>query len=301
MKKPLFFSFLIFCTIMQAVLFSGFVQAATVSVVAAESTYGVIAEAVGGNLVTVDSIIKNPNVDPHLFEADPAVARRVAEAQVVILNGLGYDDWMPKLLAANPAKERQVVVVAEIAPYLVMADKNPHIFYDPRVGLLAASRLAEIFAGLDAAHAAQYRANLEQFSRSLLQVYATAQQVMASHPSLTVTATEPVGGYLIRLLGYRSINERFQFDVMNDTEPSPKEVAGYEDSLRRHQAAVLFYNRQVTDPLTKRIQGIAKSSGIPVVGVDEFVPPRTSYDNWLVQTLQTLGKTLAPPTGSAIK
>jgi zinc/manganese transport system substrate-binding protein len=301
MKKLGLFFFLTFCTVMPVAMFSGFVQAAPISVVAAESTYGVIAEAIGGDLVKVDSIIKNPNVDPHLFEADPTVARRVAGAQVVVMNGIGYDDWMPKLLAANPTGQRQVVVVAEIAPFLIMADKNPHIFYDPRVGLLTASRLAELFARLDPAHAAQFRANLEQFANSLLQVYSTAQQVMTAHPSLTVTATEPVVGYMTRLLGYRSINEHFQFDVMNNSEPSPKEVAGYEDSLRRHRAAVLFYNQQVTDPLTKRIQGIAKSSGVPVVGVDEFVPPQTSYGRWLVETLQRLDKALPAPGGVSAK
>ena len=95
------------------------------------------------------------------------------------------------------------------------------------------------------------------------------------------------------MLGYHNINEHFQFDVMNDTEPSPKDVAEYEDTLHQHQAAVLFYNQQVGDPLTKRIHGVAKSNGIPVVGVDEFVPPQTSYVQWLMQTLQTLDTALS--------
>ncbi len=299
MKRRFSFVFLAFGPMIPIILFSGWVQAAAISVVAAESTYGVIAEAIGGPLVKVDSIIKNPNVDPHLFEADLTVARRLARAQVVVMNGLGYDDWMQKLIAPNPGNGRQVVVVAALAPFLVTADKNPHIFYDPRVGLLTASRLAALFAGLDPGHAARFRANLAHFADALLQVYAEAQRVMAAHPALTVTATEPVAGYLIRLLGYRSINNRFQFDVMNDSEPSPKEVARYEDSLRRHRAAVLFFNQQVTDPLTRRIRGIAKSSGIPVVGVEEFVPPQTGYVQWMVQTLQTLDRAITASAGSS--
>jgi zinc/manganese transport system substrate-binding protein len=102
---------------------------------------------------------------------------------------------------------------------------------------------------------------------------------------------------MIRMLGYQSINARFQFNIMNDVDPSPKEVANYEDSLRQHRAAVLFRNLQVTDPLAGRMQGIAKSSGVPVVGVDEFVPPRTGYGQWLVQTLQRLDRALPAEGG----
>jgi zinc/manganese transport system substrate-binding protein len=302
MKKFVIFFFLTFCTIvMPPAIFPGLAQAATISVVAAESTYGAIAESIGGELVKVDSIINNPNVDPHLFEADPQVARRVAEAQVVIMNGIGYDDWMTKLLAANPSKQRQIVIAAKIAPFLIMVNQNPHIFYDPRVALLTASRLAEIFGTIDPVHAAQFHANLDQFASSLLQVYIAAQKAMATHPSLTVTATEPVAGYMIQLLGYHNINEHFQFDVMNDAEPAPKEVAEYEDSLRQHRVAVLFYNQQVTDPLTSRIKTIAKSSGVSVVGVNEFVPPGTGYVQWLVQTIQTMDKALPPQAGSSTK
>ena len=267
-------------------------QAAPLPVVAAESTYGVIAEAIGGPHVKVVSIIKNPNVDPHTFEADPAVAREVAQAKVVVLNGIGYDEWMEKLLAANPTPGRQVVIAADLDPHLIMADKNPHIFYDPRVALVTAARLTQLFSQEDPAHAAQFAQNFQSFSQSLLQIYGAAQTVMAQHPALTVTATEPVVGYMLRLLGYDSINQKFQFNVMNDTEPAPQDVTGYENSLRQHQAAVLFYNQQVSNPLTKRMQDLAKTAGIPIVGVDEFVPPHTGYVKWQVETLQALNKAL---------
>ncbi|MGA9822438.1 MAG: metal ABC transporter solute-binding protein, Zn/Mn family [Desulfobaccales bacterium] len=267
-------------------------QAAPLPVVAAESTYGVIAEAIGGPDVKVVSIINNPNVDPHTFEADPAVAREVAQARVAVMNGIGYDEWMEKLIGANPAAGRQVVIAADLDPHLVMANKNPHIFYDPRVALLIAARLDQVFSQDDPTHAPQFAQNFKNFSQSLLQIYDAAQMVIAQHPALTVTATEPVVGYMSRLLGYESINQKFQFNVMNDTEPAPQDVINYENSLRQHQVAVLFYNQQVTSPLTKRMQDIAKAAGIPIVGVDEFVPPHTGYVKWQVETLQALNKAL---------
>lgn len=263
-------------------------QAAPIAIVAAESTYGVIAQAIGGNQVQVDSIIKNPNVDPHSFEATPAVARKVAKAQIALLNGIGYDDWMTKMLAANPAPHRQVIVAADLDPALIMPDRNPHVFYDPTVALKVAERLAQLLQQADPAHREAFAGNLQRFKTQLTRLNEAQEALAKRHPQLKVTATEPVVGYLLRQLGWTSLGEKFQFDVMNDTEPSPAEVARYEDNLRQHKVALLFYNRQVTDPLTDRLRALARSSGVPVVGVDEFVPPKTDYIQWQMQTLAAI-------------
>ncbi|OIQ89075.1 manganese ABC transporter substrate-binding lipoprotein precursor [mine drainage metagenome] len=268
-------------------------QAAPIAVVAAESTYGVIAEAIGGPYVRVTSIIRNPNVDPHQFEASPATARAVAQAAIVVMNGLGYDDWMRKLLAANPAPGRAVVVAAALAPALVMADRNPHVFYDPRVGKLVASRLAALLAKRDPTHAADFARNLQTFEQGTLQVETAARRLSAQYPKLAVTATEPVYGYMLRLLGWHSAGEAFQFNVMNGTEPSPSVVARYQDALRQRRVALLIYNKQVSEPLTQRMRDIARQAGVPTVGVDEFVPPGTGYAAWLLDSLQAVRQALA--------
>ena len=264
-----------------------------IPIVAAESTYGVIAQAIGGRHVAVDSLIQNPNVDPHQFEATPDVARKVAQARVVLLNGLGYDDWMNKMIAAGPAPGRQVVIAAKLDPGLVTADKNPHVFYDPHVALLVAVRLAALLRRDDPLHAVEYANNLQSFRRDLSRIDAAAARLRARYPGLTVTATEPVFGYMLRQLGWKSEGETFQFNVMNDTEPAPAEVVRYESALRRRKVALLIYNRQVSDPLTQRMRDIARQSEVPTVGVDEFVPPHTGYVQWQVQTLQAVERALA--------
>ena len=266
---------------------------APLPVVAAESTYGVIAQAIGGPLVTVDSIIRNPNVDPHSFEATPAVARKVAQARIVLLNGVGYDDWMQKMLAANPAARRDVIVAAALLPSRLQADRNPHVFYDPQVALAVAERLAALLRADRPDAVAQIDANLARFKADLAQVTAAQAALAKAHPQLAVTATEPVVGYLLRQLGWRSLGHSLQFAVMNDSEPSPAAVAQFEDNLRQHKVALLFYNRQVTDPLTDRLRAIATKAGVPVVGVDEFVPQDTSYPQWQLQTLDAIRQALA--------
>jgi zinc/manganese transport system substrate-binding protein len=84
------------------------------SVVAAENVYGDIVRQIGGDRVEVTSILSNPDQDPHLFETTPSVARRLAAARIVVLNGAGYDPWLPPLLAAQPTAGRKVIVVADL-------------------------------------------------------------------------------------------------------------------------------------------------------------------------------------------
>ena len=269
------------------------VHAAPIPVVAAESTYGAIAQAIGGPYVQVSSIIQNPNVDPHQFEATPQTARHVAHAAIVVMNGLGYDDWMRKMLAANPAPGRVVIVAAALDPALVMSDQNPHVFYDSRVGALVARRLANLLQQADPTHAADFKRNLQAFEQRLRQVDGAVRRLAALHPGLAVLATEPVYGYMLRQLGWRSLGETFQFNVMNGTEPAPRVVARYEDELRLHRVALLVYNSQVSDPLTVRMRDIARQSGIPRVGVSEFAPPGMDYPDWLLSSLHAVRQTLA--------
>ena len=265
---------------------------APIRIVAAESTYGVIAQAIGGSRVVVDSLVRNPNVDPHQFEATPDTARKVARARIVLLNGLGYDGWMTRLLAASPAAGRQVVDAAALDPGVVSADRNPHIFYDPRVVLRVATRVAELLKADDPAQAGEYAANLRAFAGDLSRVDDAIARLRRQHPGLRVAATEPVFGYMLRRLGWTSEGETFQFNVMNDTEPSPAEVIRFESALRQRRVALLIYNLQVSDPLTDRMRAVAAASGVPTVGVDEFVPPNTGYVQWQLQTLRAVGRAL---------
>ena len=120
---------------------------------------------------------------------------------------------------------------------------------------------------------------------SLAQVDARVAQLRLGHAGLRVTATEPVYGYMLRALGWISLGNTFQFNVMNGTEPAPAVVARYEDDLRQRHVALLFYNRQVSSPLAQRMQQVAASAGIPGVGVDEFVRPGMGYAQWLLAGL----------------
>src|SRR5438270_3122635 len=91
------------------------VLAATqIHVVAAENFWGSIAAQLGGDRAQVTSVIHNPATDPHDYEPTPADARTLAQAQLVVVNGVGYDPWEPKLIDANPAAGRDVITVGDV-------------------------------------------------------------------------------------------------------------------------------------------------------------------------------------------
>jgi zinc/manganese transport system substrate-binding protein len=108
-----------------------------------------------------------------------------------------------------------------------------------------------------------------------------------------VTATEPVFGYMAAALGLDMRNGGFQLAIMNDTEPSPSQVAAFEDDLRNRRVRVLIYNSQVTDDTTSRLKRIATESGVPIVGVTETMPAATTYVQWMVAQLDALQAALS--------
>ena len=98
-------------------------------VVAAENFWGSIAAQLGGDRVHVTSVISNPATDPHDYEPTAVDARTLAGAQLVIVNGIGYDPWAPKLLAGNPVCGRLVLTVGDVVG--IKAGGNPHRWYSP--------------------------------------------------------------------------------------------------------------------------------------------------------------------------
>src|SRR3954452_22841262 len=98
-------------------------------VVAAENVWGSIAAQLGGTHVHVTSVITSPATDPHDYEPTAADARTMAGAQLAIVNGIGYDPWAGKLLAANPVHGRVVLDVGDLVG--LEPGGNPHRWYSP--------------------------------------------------------------------------------------------------------------------------------------------------------------------------
>jgi len=264
------------------------------AVVAAENFYGDIARQIGGDQVDVVSIMNNPEQDPHLFETTPGIVRQIANARIVIVNGANYDPWMDKLLAAAPRPGRTVVIAADLVQAKVGG--NPHLWYAPATMPAVAKALADAFSKADSAHAADYAARLTTTLASLARVNERVAQVRAKHKGEAVTATEPVFGLMADALGLTVRNQRFALAMMNDTEPSARDVAAFENDLKSHKVKLLLYNKQVSEKLTERLRDIATKAKVPVVGVTETQPGTMAFQDWMLGELDALDRALLGPS-----
>ncbi len=123
-------------------------------VVAAENFWGSIAAQLGGDRTQVSSIIVNPSTDPHSYEPSAKDARTIAGAKLAIVNGIGYDNWAPKLLAASPLAGRTVLNVGDL---LVLKEgDNPHQWYSPASVQKVIAQIVADYDRLDPAGAAYY-------------------------------------------------------------------------------------------------------------------------------------------------
>ena len=116
---------LVACTWPGASVSPGATSTAPIAVLGTENFYADLLTQIGGSSVRASSLLKDPNVDPHSYEASPQAATLVADARLVILNGIGYDDFMRKLLDASPKADRVVIEVQQVLG--VADDVNPHV------------------------------------------------------------------------------------------------------------------------------------------------------------------------------
>jgi zinc/manganese transport system substrate-binding protein len=262
--------------------------------VGAENQYADVIAQVGGKYVQATSIMSNPNTDPHSFEASIAVAREVGNAQLIVQNGIGYDDFMNSIESASPNTGRTVVNVQQLLK-LPDSTPNPHLWYDPGTMPKVADAIAAALSAIQPSHAAYFTANAASFTASLKPLTAAIASFKSAYPGTTVATTEPVADYLLTALGADNLTPwTFQADIMNGVDPSPQDVAVQRALFTKHKVRVFLYNQQVTDALTQSFITLAEQNHIPVLGVYETMPePGYDYQAWMQTEVQDLHNAVA--------
>jgi zinc/manganese transport system substrate-binding protein len=261
---------------------------AGVRAVGVENQYANVIAQIGGKYVTVHSIESNPNTDPHVFEASPSVAIAVARAELIVRNGLGYDTWVKKILAAAPKAHRQVIVVQRLLG-LPGNTPNPHLWYKPQTMPDVARAIAGALGKLDPAHQQYFRDNVKKFDASLKPWYAAIADFNDRFGGTPVAVTEPVGDYMLQAAGCIIRTPwNLQAAIMNGTDPAPQDVSVQNRLFRHHAVKVFVYNQQVTDPLTASFLHLAEKYHIPVVGVYETMPTGYDYQRWMLAEVKAM-------------
>jgi zinc/manganese transport system substrate-binding protein len=259
-----------------------------VRVVAAENFWGNIASQIGGRDVQVTSLITNPNADPHLFETNAQDAATLAQAQVVIENGAGYDTWMSSLLGADGGNPR--IVTAASALHVRGSDPNPHLWYDiPRVPTVAAA-IASALTKTAPRDASTFAKNLSTFDASLAPLTQTIANIKQHFHNAPVAYTERVPGYL---LSDADLDVKtppgFARAIEDGVDPGAADTVAMRQLVTNHDIKVLLYNVQTVTPVTTQMRSLAKQHDIPVVGVSETMPSRVrTYQQWHQSQLNDL-------------
>jgi zinc/manganese transport system substrate-binding protein len=263
----------------------------SIQAIGAENEYANVIQQIGGKYVQATAIMSNPNTDPHTFEASPAVAREIANASLIVQNGVGYDTWATDINNAVPSDGRKVIDVQQLLG-LPDSTPNPHLWYNPTTMPKVATAIANDLAAIQPAHASYFKANAAKFTQSLSAWTQAIAQFKAAHPNTPVATTEPVADYMLQAAGADNMTPwAFQADIMNGTDPSPQNVAAEKALFTQHKVKVFLYNQQVTDTLTDSFIELAHANGVPVVGVYETMPtPGYDYQTWMTAEVNALDK-----------
>ncbi len=270
-----------------------------IQAVGIENEYADVIGQIGGDYVHVTAIMTDPNTDPHAFEVSPRIAASIAGADLIVENGLGYDSWADKMIAAAPKSGRAVINVQQLRG-LSDDTANPHLWYDPATMPKVAKAIAEKLAALDPTHADYFAQRETAFESSLQPWFAALAEFKATYPGVAVAVTEPVGDYMLQAAGARIATPwALEAAIMNDTDPAPQDVSQQNALLKTNAVKVFLYNQQVTDPLTQSFLELAHAKGIPVVGVYETMPvPGYSYQSWMLAEVAALTKAVADKTST---
>lgn len=269
---------------------------ARLQIVAAENFWGSLASQLGGDQAQVLSVVSDPNADPHEYTSSAATARAFADADYVIINGAGYDNWSANLLSAGANPHRKVLNVADLLGKKI--GDNPHFWYDPSYVDQVAKQINLDLAALDPRHADYYRRQYESLRTSLAGYENRIRAIRKQFGGTKVAATEDIFVYLAKAAGLDLISPpAFMQAVAEGNDPPVQSVIEFQDQLKSKTPAVLVYNQQTITPLTQSIKTTAKAEAIPVVGITETVsPPDARFQDWMDAEIKSLQSALSVGT-----
>ncbi|WP_258345303.1 metal ABC transporter solute-binding protein, Zn/Mn family [Saccharopolyspora gregorii] len=289
-------------------------------VVATTNVWASVARAVGGQDVDVESIIDDPAADPHSYESSPQDAAKLSEADLVLLNGGGYDEFAEKILGAGgekptvqafegehehgdhaaeehgsePAEEHGAEHAGEAHGHEGHHHDhsvNEHVWYDLHVVRETADRVADELGELQPEKAQAFHDGAARFGEQIGGLEGRVQQISATEHGKKVIVTEPVAHYLVEAAGLTDITpQSFVNSVEDGNDPSAASVAEIQNAVNSKQAAAVIYNPQTESPVTESVREGAEQNRTPVVEMTETLPQDQDYVRWMdgqISALQT--------------
>jgi zinc/manganese transport system substrate-binding protein len=262
-----------------------------IKIVAAENFYGEVAKAVGGDHVEVISLLDNPEADPHDYEPTPQASKDVDAAKIVVYNGIGYDEWMKKLIDASRDASNKTVVAVGNDLMGKKAGDNEHVWYDPETFPKYAKYLADQLGKLDTANAAIYTKQADAYIATLAPIDNLVKELKQASP-LPIAGSEPVFDYMAQALNLTITDTKFEMAVGELVDPAPADVAQLQNDIKAKKLKLFINNIQNSSPTVKNIVDLATKNGIPVVEVTETLPKGKNYVQWMTDQLNQIKSAL---------
>ena len=273
-------------------------RAGKLQVVAAENFWGSIAAQLGGSEVQVRSIITNPDTDPHSYDPTAQDARTLAGARLAIVNGVGYDEWASKLLAASPAEGR---VVLNVGGLLGLKDgDNPHRWYYPADVFAVVKRIVADYDALLPSARAYFAQRQRAFeSGSLARYDELRREIRARYAGVPVGYSESIFEGLGENLGLKLLTPySFAKAIAEGTEVTAQDKRAVDSQAEEHKIKVWVFNSQNVTPDVQRVNELARAAHIPIATVTETLAPASdSFEQWQVAELERLAYALHEATG----
>ncbi|HEY1485089.1 MAG TPA: zinc ABC transporter substrate-binding protein [Micromonosporaceae bacterium] len=269
-----------------------------VKVVAAENFWGSLATQLGGSHAQVTSIITNPDADPHDYEPTAADGRIIDSAQVVIINGVGYDAWATKLAATNPGADRTTLTVGDLVG--AKDGDNPHRWYNPADVRQVIDAITAAYQKADPADAAYFDAQHSTVLGTDLKPYFDKiTRIKADYAGTPVGASESIFAMIAPALGLNLITPAtFLRAVSEGTDPTAADKSTIDRQITTKQIKVYVYNSQNATPDVQAQVNEARAAGIPVTTITETLAPAgDTFQQWQLGQLEALQRALAGATG----
>jgi zinc/manganese transport system substrate-binding protein len=272
-------------------------SAGKLQVAAAENFWGSIAAQLGGEKVAVSSIIVNPNTDPHSYEPTAADGVTFASSQMAIVNGIGYDGWASKLLAANPSSGR---VTLDVGDLLGLEDgANPHQWYSPASVQQVIDQIVADYKRLDPKDSAYFGRQRTTFVTNALARYdRLLREIRTRYAGVPVGYSESIFQPLGEDLGLRLVTPySFAKAIAEGSDVSAADKQTVDRQAEDGAIKVWVYNSQNATPDVQRVNQLARAAHIPIATITETLSPASAtFEQWQDAELTRLRAALAQAT-----
>lgn len=255
-----------------------------IDVVSSINQWGSLAKQIGGDDVNVTSILDSTNVDAHDFEPKTADVAKIAKAQIVVLNGAGYDSWASKSLS------KQTVSVSAAQIVGAMEGDNPHLWFskDARSGM--AKELVDAFSKALPSKKDDFTKRYEQWQKAETKVEQVMDDFSQSHKDVTYAATESVAYYLMSDMGFTDKTPKgYATSSAAEGEAAPADLQEFQKLIEDRDIDLLVNNTQEASDATNMITGTAGRSDVPVFDVSEQMPQdKANLTDWIASLVDTV-------------